>query len=368
MIFQSSFRKEFSSAAGATFVALFSIVVTSGLVRTLGQAAGGKIDDSEVFSIILLGALKYLPATLVITVFISVMGVVSRNYRESEMTAWMASGISLKKMLSPTLRFALPLTLLALLCSLFLTPWANQQMQLAKERFSQRSDVSKMSAGQFRESTDGSRVFFIERQNEATGEVDNVFVIDRAGRDRTVLVAESGRIEPDSQGQRYLVLNNGSRYGLTDQGQEITFGEFEKYGLAIYTNLTVTPNLETKYLPLHLLLLDSSPAAMAELLWRVSLPLSALMLAVLALPLGFVNPRGGRSLNHIFALLIYFTYSNVISISQSAVTKGDLPFSVALVMPHLVVILLAMYLAFLRGRPQGMGLIGTLRRRRGVQA
>lgn len=361
MIFKSSFRKEFAGAAGATFVALFSIVIASGLVRTLGQAAGGRLDNEQVFVAVLLGTIKFLPPVLVITAFISVMGVVSRNFRESEMTAWMASGISLKSLVAPSMRFAIPLVLLALLCSTVLTPWSNQQMQLIKDSFAQRSEVSKMSAGQFRESTDGDRIFFIERQNEATREVDNVFVIDRNGDDRVALVANSGRIEADEEGRRFLVLDNGLRYGLAGDGREITFAEFAQYGLYIQTNLQPTPNLQAKYLSTAMLWQDGSDASMGELLWRISLPLSGLVLVILALPLGFVNPRGGRSLNYVFAVLIYFTYSNVVSVTQTAVAKGQMPFLPALLLPHMVVLSIAFYLAFLRGRPQGMGVIKTLK-------
>ena len=114
-------------------MALFTIIVTTVLVRTLGQAAGGKVDNAEVFTLILLGGLQYLPAALVITVFIAVMGVVSRAFKEQEMTAWFASGVSLFSLVRPVLRFAVPLTVLAMVCSVWLTPWAKAELDAAKD-------------------------------------------------------------------------------------------------------------------------------------------------------------------------------------------------------------------------------------------
>ena len=128
-------------------MALFTIIVTTVLVRTLGQAAGGKVDNAEVFTLILLGGLQYLPAALVITVFIAVMGVVSRAFKEQEMTAWFASGVSLFSLVRPVLRFAVPLTVLAMVCSVWLTPWAKAELDAAKDRFAKRSDVSQGSSG-----------------------------------------------------------------------------------------------------------------------------------------------------------------------------------------------------------------------------
>ncbi|MCQ8896925.1 LPS export ABC transporter permease LptF [Limnobacter humi] len=353
MLFRSSFRKDFAQTAGATFVALFTIIVTTVLVRTLGQAAGGTVDNAEVFMLILLGGLQYLPAALVITVFIAVMGVVSRAFKEQEMTAWFASGLSLHSLIRPVIRFAIPLTVLALACSVWLTPWAKAELDAAKDRFAKRSDVSKVSAGQFRESGDANRVFFVERQSELTKQVENVFVVDAKGENRTIVSASRGKVEIDADGQPYLVLSEGRRFALDGTGKRFTSTEFETYGVAIDNTLGAAPSYQLQHRRVDYLIADTSLPARAELLWRISLPLSALVLGLLAIPLAFVNPRGGQSLNQVFALLIYLTYSNVVSVTQSMVSKGKLDFWLALALPHLAVLLLFWFLLVRRNRPAG---------------
>lgn len=353
MLFRSSFRKDFSQTAGATFVALFTIIVTTVLVRTLGQAAGGKVDNAEVFTLILLGGVQYLPPALVLTAFIAVMGVVSRAFKDQEMTAWFASGVSLSQLIPPVLRFALPLTVLAMVCSVFLTPWAKGELDAARDRFAQRSDVSKVSAGQFRESAAGGRVFFVERQSELTKEVENIFVVDRKDLERVVVSASRGTVEVHEGGQPYLVLSEGRRAALDATGERFSLTEFQTYGVAIDTTLGTAPNLRLQHRRVDQLFIDFGPAEQAELLWRVSLPLSALVLALLAIPLAFVNPRGGQSLNQIFALLIYLTYSNVVSITQSMVAKETLDFWVALALPHGFILVLFYLLLAKRNRPAG---------------
>ena len=78
--------------------------------------------------------------------------------------------------------------------------------------------------------------------------------------------------------------------------------------------------------PISELFFDSSNQARGELLWRIGLPVSALILALLAIPLSFVNPRAGRSANMLIAILIYAIYSNLMSVSQAWVAQGKLSF------------------------------------------
>jgi lipopolysaccharide export system permease protein len=68
----------------------------------------------------------------------------------------------------------------------------------------------------------------------------------------------------------------------------------------------------------------------AELIWRIGLPISALLLALLAIPLSYVNPRSGRSFNLILALVIYMTYNNLLGFSTSWVGQGKLNMIVGL--------------------------------------
>jgi lipopolysaccharide export system permease protein len=89
------------------------------------------------------------------------------------------------------------------------------------------------------------------------------------------------------------------------------------------------------------LLSDSSPEARAELIWRLGLPLSALVLCLLAIPLSFVNPRAGRSLNLIVAALLYMVYSNLLSIVQAWVAQEKVPPSIGLWVMHAVMLGLA---------------------------
>ncbi|MDQ5902725.1 MAG: lipopolysaccharide export system permease protein, partial [Pseudomonadota bacterium] len=86
------------------------------------------------------------------------------------------------------------------------------------------------------------------------------------------------------------------------------------------------------------LLRSSNRRDQAELLWRVNVPISAIVLALLAIPLSFVNPRAGRSANLILALLVYMIYSNLLSMMQAWVAQGRVSVLLGLLVVHLLMI------------------------------
>ena len=83
---------------------------------------------------------------------------------------------------------------------------------------------------------------------------------------------------------------------------------------------------------------------LAELVWRIGIPVSSLVLVLLAIPMSFVNPRAGRSANLLFALLTYMVYSNLLSVSQARVAQGRLDFSLGIWMVHAGMVLLLVVL------------------------
>ncbi|HEV7814984.1 MAG TPA: LPS export ABC transporter permease LptF, partial [Janthinobacterium sp.] len=233
MIFQRALQRELASIAGATFTVLFSIIVTWNLIAILGKAAGGKVASSDVVSLIVFAALNYLPTVLILTSFISVLMVVTRSYRDSEMVVWFASGLSLARWIRPVLVFGVPLVLLTGILSFVATPWAKQKSNEYVERFEKREDLKKVSPGQFRESAASNRIFFVEGVSGESSNVQNVFVntVDQDGT--SVVVAKEGSVVNDKRGDSFLVLKNGRRYqGLPGQPDFQTM-EFERYNMRV---------------------------------------------------------------------------------------------------------------------------------------
>ena len=141
MLFDSSIRKELARSFGATLVVLVTVVMTMMLIRTLGQAARGNVNPSDVMLVMGFTVLGQLPTILSLSLFIAIVGTLSRMYRDSEMVIWFASGRGLISLVRPLLRFAWPVMVVIAVLSLLVWPWANSQIQELKTRYEQRSDI-----------------------------------------------------------------------------------------------------------------------------------------------------------------------------------------------------------------------------------
>ena len=101
MLFDSSTRSELAKSFGVTLVVILTIMLTSTLIRTLGQAAGGNVAPQDVVLLMGYATIAHLATMLILSLFISVVITLGRLYRESEMTIWFASGIPLSRFVRP---------------------------------------------------------------------------------------------------------------------------------------------------------------------------------------------------------------------------------------------------------------------------
>jgi lipopolysaccharide export system permease protein len=124
--------------------------------------------------------------------------------------------------------------------------------------------------------------------------------------------------------------------------------DFERYSIRIETPDVPDVRNSTKALSTFALLETPTAGHKAELLWRIGLPLAAINLALLAIPLSFVNPRAGRSTNFILALLIFMVYNNLISITQAWVAQQRLSFELGWWVVHCVMLLLLLAMFYRR--------------------
>ncbi len=334
MIFRRLLVNEFASSAGGVFTVLFSIVLTVGLVTILGEAAGGDVDSRSVFELMVYSSLTNLPALLALSIFIAILMVMIRSWQDSEMVVWFSSGgLSLLRWVGPVLRFALPMVALVGVISLVITPWAKAQIERTSQQFEQRDDVNRISPGRFIETEGGARVFFIEEVSEDGTQIRNIFMSERNGRGETIVKADSGEIRVTDSGIRYAVLKNGRRYD-TSSGEDAAWRvvDFDTYELRLESKADQAyASRDVEELPLDRLLALDTPVAKAEFVWRLCWPLAAFNLALLAIPLSYTNPRAGKSLSLVLAVLIFILYLNGISVAETWVKTERAPWLAALV-------------------------------------
>ena len=338
MVFRRSLVRELTATAIALFVVLLGILFTNLALRLLARAAGGTIAAEGIVALLGFNALFYFNILLSVALFVTVLLTLSRWYRDSEMIVWFTSGQGLVSWLKPILMFATPFLAAIVVLSLWLSPWAEQRRLEYERQLESRNEVALLAPGLFREFKSARLVVFIESVNSFDNTIRNVFLhsIDN-GKDVTT-VARSGFLEETPNGDRFIVLKEGRRYEGVPGTAEFRSVEFERLGRRIEPAEARSLPLSLKALPTEVLIAANGSVERAELFWRISVPISAFVLVLLAIPLSYVNPRMGRSFNLIAGAFLYMVYYNCLNLVQSVIAQGKLSMVEGLVIIHSIAI------------------------------
>ena len=339
--------REFASTGFFVFSILLAIIVLTQLIRLLGESVGGTLPVEAVLVLLGFSALNYLPILLSVSLFLSVLLTLTRSYSESEMVVWFSSGVSLTRWIRPVILYALPVISVIALLSLLLTPWAMSKVDEIREKLESRDDVAVAAPGTFRESKQADRVFFLENVSPGNNKVGNIFVQSVQHAKVGTMVAKQGLQEIAPNGDKFIVLLNGTRHEGIPGQLDYKIVEFERYAMRIETVESKKKQPNPKSFSTAYLLENRTSWNLSELNWRIGLPVSALILVLLSIPFSFVNPRAGRSLNMINALILYMLYNNMMSVINAWVAQDKISSSAGLFGIHglmaVVVVLLFYY-------------------------
>jgi lipopolysaccharide export system permease protein len=359
MLFDSTVRRELARAFGATLVVILTIVLTMFLMRIVGLAAGGKVAPQDVVLVLGYTALGHLPTMLSLSMFVAIVVTLGRMYRDSEMVIWLIGGVGLARFVRPVLRTSWPVLLVAAVLLLFVWPWGNRNNSDLRDRYQQRSDLSRVAPGVFQSSRDGSRVFFVESAGGAPGEVGetgeaegslgrNVFVLTQQPRGESVTSARSGRIVPLGD-ERWLRLDRGQINDIQANNGERAQATFEIYQVLVQEKaITEAAALPPRAQATLDLMRAPTPRNLGELAWRFGMLLATANLLLLALGLAATNPRRPSNWNLLFALLTWTVYFNLVNLTQTWVGNGRADFGLALTALHGGAFVLALALIWWR--------------------
>lgn len=344
-IFQRSITREFTAVGTAVLGVLAAILIVFTIVKLLGQVAVGTLDVEAVTASLGFLFMLNLPVLLALALFISVLMTLSRSYRDSEMQVWFSSGLSIAAWVKPVLKFGLPIVMVTGLLSLVLSPWALLQLKEYERQLRSRDDVSRLSPGSFIESRGASnRVFFIDKSKNDSDVVDKLFVQYNQNGKFGVVVAQKGFQKTEANGDRFLVLLNGRRYEGTPSALDFKIVDFERQMIRIEAIAAAATQPSPRALSVMEILNRPTKENIAELHWRIALPVAALVLAFMAIPLSSVNPRSGASGNLIVAVLVFFLYYNLLGVFQAKTSDGLIPLWVGLTPVHIMMIFLVLFL------------------------
>lgn len=348
MLFRRSLLQELITTAAGAFLILIGIVVAQRAGNLIRLAAKGILPNDAITTMLGFSVVKFLPMVLSLTLFLAVLMTLSRWYRDSEMVIWFSSGLGITSWIRPVVTFIAPVIVFIFMLSLFVMPWAINKGDLYLAQLESRDELSSISPGVFKESSSGERVFFIESFDELGNIVKNIFVQSIQHQKLGIIVAAQGSRFVEENGDQFLLMKNGHRYQGARGTAEFSTTEFESYAIRVEAKEARQKPPSTQSKSSHELLQDKNSTNSAELQWRLAIPISALILSLLAIPLSALDPRAGRSANFAVALIIYIIYNNLLSIMQAWVAQGRVSGLVGLWPVHLLFLSLTAYMFYRR--------------------
>jgi lipopolysaccharide export system permease protein len=329
---------------------LVAILVSNQLSRVLGQAADNQYGRHVVFDLIALGAIMNLSVIVPIGLLLAVVLTLGRMYHDSEMAALQACGFGPARLLAPLFCFAAVIALGLAWLVFVQVPQADGQAQLLRQSALKEAQFGQLDAGRFKAFSGGDAVFYAERV-DAEGILHNVFVQrESAGRIEVALADTATYSKAAPNGEHLVTLFNGRRYEGVPGRNDFRVIEFREHGIPISTPTDVAGTQDPDTKPTRDLLGSAAPSDIAQLQYRTSTPLMALVLTLVAVPLSRLRPRQGRYARVGFAIVVYFVYSNLLSAAKVWLEKGDLPPVIGVWWVHAAALALGLYLVMREAR------------------
>ncbi|WP_340121598.1 LPS export ABC transporter permease LptF [Methylobacter svalbardensis] len=306
----------------AVWSVIVVIIVSRQFIRILDKAIEGQVSNQTLMTVLglktIIASAAFLPAAL----FMAVLMVLGRMYRDQEMSAVASAGGGAGTVYRAIFLLVFPLTVLSVGLSFYVAPWAEAMMEGLMHQDKEFADLRGIAAGKFSEYSQGDLVFYVENI-DADKKMHQVFVQHRQGDRLAIINAETGRLKDLPDG-RYVILENGERIQGQPGALNFALEQFTEYAVRIENKESVA-SFGKESIGSDALVGSGQIADIAELQRRLSIPMGIILLSFIAVPLAQMSPRGGVYGNMLVGFMIYFSYGNLIRVSHSWVINQTIP-------------------------------------------
>ena len=346
--------REVLLTSSAVSAVLLVIIMSGRFIKYLAQAAQGILDPGVLLLIMGYRIPGFLQLILPLGLFLGILLAYGRLYLDSEMTVLTATGMSEQRLLAYTLTPALLIAVACAWLSFSLTPQGMQNVAQILNEQDALTEFDTLVPGRFQSMRDGTRVTYTQELSAGRDELREVFISEkrevRSPNDTdegiTVLVAKTGRQEIQEDGSRYLILHDGYRYDGTPGEADYRVIYYDTYGVLLPKPSVDIRVGDRETMSTGELMASTQPRMRSELQWRLSFPILVLIVTFIAVPLARVNPRQGRFLKLLPAILLYMSYLALLVAARSALDKGKMPIELGLWPVHGLFLVIGLLLVF----------------------
>ncbi|WP_044410396.1 LPS export ABC transporter permease LptF [Thiomicrospira microaerophila] len=338
--------KELTFTLLAVLAVLLLVSFGTETTRVLTMAIEGKLPGDVVFQVLMLKIPAALEVILPLAVLLAVMLAIGRLYQDQEMVVFRSCGIPEGYFQKQVALFLVPWALMTAFITLWLTPWAAQTERHVISLAQVNAPIAGLVAGRFNRLPNNNGVLYA-RDIEANGHMQEVWIRLGESRDHAIFSAPQGRFEW-VDGRLALVLLKGYSYDGLAQADALTVQQFERLALFLPELTPSQSRLRNREISSAELWRSDIAAHQALLQWRLVLPLSILVLGLLALKMSKTKPRQGRFAKIFIAIILYVVYIQLLTTTENALSKERLSLWIGLWWIPLV------FLAFVFAKPKSI--------------
>ncbi len=329
------------------FTLLF-IAISNKFVMFLSKAAAGKLPFALLFKIVGLYIPELFAILAPVAMFVAILFTFSRLHADSEISVLLTSGFDWWKLIKITLKSTIIVALLVALMVFVVIPKLSTKRAELLSQGQAAGVMNSIVPGRFQTIDDNSKLMFYVENILPDGILHNIFI---AMQDKgEVITAKYAHVKQTNPQEFYLVLQQGNRYIGTPGKTDYNVANFAEYGRELkYTASYVTKNDNTR--SSKTLFTSDKPEDVAELQWRFALPVAVILLSLIAIPLGKVQPRQGRYAKFLPAVVIYMVYYNFMTVVKRSIATSKIGATPGIWGVHILLFLIsAVLIMHLAGR------------------
>lgn len=336
-------RREFVSTFAAVVIILLLVSMGALFADLVQEIARGRVPASLLLSQLGLRTLRWLPLVLPLALFLGLLLSIGRLYADSEMAVLFSVGLGPKALWRPMSHLLWPVVIVIACCSLWWGPWASNKAKEMIDTANKSFLIAGLEAGRFVELPGRAGILYVgELATDGTKFGKMFGLTERDGR-FDVITAKAGDLVLEGDTQRILVLEDGYRVEGSYDKKDYRLMHFEKNEIRVPDREQEQSN-SVEILSTLSLFKDANPLAQSELHWRIAMPIFALILTILALPLARSEPRQAHYGRLILAFLSYLVGMNLLLIGVKYIAVGSIPHWAGLWWLHLPMFALAYWL------------------------
>ncbi len=343
----------------AVFIVIGLVIFGNQLVLVVKESIEEGVPVADLLPLVGFNMIRDVPLILSLSLFLAIILAISKLYKDSEAIIMNSLGVGDKHFMV----LIQPVVLFIFIFILFLTtiavPWSKQQRSMIMDRSENSSEFSFIKEGEFQEFKNGELVFYASKvkniKNSAKQNMEEIFIYAESSGDPIITLASQAQKYTDASSKSvYLRLKDGVRYHGFPSDKNKKILNFDQYDLQIIDgsrqrSADVSTKIESK--PTLDILFSNNSKEIAEWQWRLSQPISVLILSLFGILLGKSSPRGGKNLGVLTGILVFIIYNNALLVAKSSLERGELSPIVGLWSVHLLVLLvIVIFYAYRHGK------------------